>query len=133
MSARTTLPHVGRNVYGLGAIIFGLTNLISGDFAIYWHPVPPETPHRIALAYAAGLVMFLCGLAIQWRPSARAGLIILALFYCIPGWLWLRRVIGFPQIIGTWSGFAEQFALIVAAVAAYILLSDLSRKKSALL
>jgi uncharacterized membrane protein YphA (DoxX/SURF4 family) len=34
-------------------------------------------------------------------------------------WLWLRRVIGFPTVIGTWSGFGEQLALVTAGLIAY--------------
>jgi hypothetical protein len=33
--------------------------------------------------------------------------------------LWLRRIIGFPQLSGTWAGFAEQFAPVIAALFAY--------------
>ena len=28
--------------------------------------------------------------------------------------LWASRVVGFPGMIGTWLGFAEQLALVVA-------------------
>lgn len=34
--------------------------------------------------------------------------------------LWLPRVIHYPQLFGTWSGFAEEFALVVAASVAWV-------------
>jgi uncharacterized membrane protein YphA (DoxX/SURF4 family) len=106
----------------LGAIALGLVGLAWGDFATVWQPIqalPFDVPHRAALAYVAAAGLLSAGVAIQWRRSARAGFPVLAVLYLIFALLWLPRVIGFPQLFGTWGGFLEEMSLVSAAVLAY--------------
>jgi uncharacterized membrane protein YphA (DoxX/SURF4 family) len=122
MLSRWALSNLGARVYGLGAIALGLVGLAWGDFATVWQPVqalPFAVPHRTALAYVAAAGLLSAGLAIQWRRSARAGLLVLTIIYFIFALLWLPRVIGFPQIFGTWGGFLEEMSLVAAAVIVY--------------
>jgi len=109
----------GTRVYGAAAIALGIIGLVWGDFATVWQPVPASVPHRIALAYATAILLLVAGAVIQWRRAFRAALLLLATLYLIAACLWVRRIIGYPQLIGTWSGFAEEFSLTVAAVAVY--------------
>jgi uncharacterized membrane protein YphA (DoxX/SURF4 family) len=125
---RAWLPLGGR-VYGLGAIALGLVGLIWGDFATIWQPVQAGVPHREALAYITAVCLLSAGLAIQWRRSAPAGLLVLAVLYFIFALLWLPRVVGYPQIFATWGGFLEEMALVAAAVVLY---SSLAPPHSAL-
>ena len=113
------LPAIGRHLYGLAAIVFGVSGLVWGDFAAPWHPVGPTVPYRIALAYGAALVFLVGGLAVQWRRTTRVGLIALATLYCLGALLWMPRVIGFPQLFGTWNGFAEEFAMTAAVLVVF--------------
>jgi uncharacterized membrane protein YphA (DoxX/SURF4 family) len=109
-------------VYGLGAIALGLVGLAWGDFATVWQPIqalPFAVPHRMALAYVAAAGLLSAGVAIQWRRSTQAGLLVLTFLYLIFALLWLPRVIGFPQLFGTWAGFLEEFALVAAALVVY--------------
>jgi uncharacterized membrane protein YphA (DoxX/SURF4 family) len=55
--------------------------------------------------------------------------VLLTILYFICSLLWLSRIIGFPRIFGSWSGFAEQFALATSGVVACLLLA---RRASAL-
>src|ERR1044072_5213939 len=122
MLSRGTLSNLGTHVYGLGAIALGLVGLAWGDFATVWQPIqalPFAVPHRLALAYVAAAGLLSAGLAIQWRRSARAGLLVLTILYFIFALLWLPRVIGFPQLFGTWGGFLEEMSLVSAAVIVY--------------
>ncbi|HWW74904.1 MAG TPA: hypothetical protein VNZ44_05865, partial [Pyrinomonadaceae bacterium] len=122
MLSRRAFTNLGARVYGLGAIALGLVGLAWGDFATNWQPIqalPFDVPHRAALAYVAAAGLLSAGVAIQWRRSARAGLLVLALLYFIFALFWLPRVIGFPQLFGTWAGFLEEFALVAAAVVVY--------------
>ncbi|MDT5270735.1 MAG: hypothetical protein QOH49_2921 [Acidobacteriota bacterium] len=122
LEVMTAFSKPGRRVYGLGAIALGLVGLGWGDFATVWQPIqalPFTVPHREALAYIAAACLLSAGVAIQWRRSAPAGLLVLAILYFIFALLWLPRVIGYPQIFGTWGGFLEEFALVAAAVVAY--------------
>jgi uncharacterized membrane protein YphA (DoxX/SURF4 family) len=122
MLSRAALSNLGSRVYGLGAVALGLVGIVWGDFATVWQPVqalPFTVPHRTALAYAAAAGLLLAGVAIQWRRSAAAGLLVLAILYFIFALLWLPRVIGYPQLFGTWAGFLEEFALVAAALVVY--------------
>lgn len=107
---------VGIHVYAAGAILLGLIGLSSDDFAAVWQPVPPGIAYRKALAYVAAVLFISAGTAVQSRRFARAALIVLSILYFVFSLLWLRRVIGFPQIWGTWGGFFEQMTLVVAAL-----------------
>ena len=119
MVSRTAMSNLGYRVYGLGAIALGVVGLVWGDFATVWQPVQAGVAHREALAYIAAACLLSAGVAIQWRRSAAAGLLVLAILYFIFALLWLPRVVGYPQLFGTWSGFLEEFALVVAAVVVY--------------
>ena len=99
---------LGRLVYGAGTVALGVIGLASGDFASNWHPVPPDVPGRQALAYLAAVCLLGAGMATCWRRTARAGASVLAALYLVFAALWVRRVIGFPQIYGTWGGMLEQ-------------------------
>lgn len=55
----------------------------------------------------------------QRRSTAPTGVLVLTTLYFMSALLWLPRVFGFPRMIGTWLGFAEQFALVTAGAVAY--------------
>jgi uncharacterized membrane protein YphA (DoxX/SURF4 family) len=101
----------------------GIVGLVWGDFATVWQPVQATVPHRTLLAYLFAMGLLAGGAAIQWRRTARPGLVLVALLHMIAASLWLRRVIGYPHLFGTWSGFGEQFALVLAAAIAYVALA----------
>jgi uncharacterized membrane protein len=111
--------HLGIHVYGLAAIALGIIGLIWGDFATVWQPVPAELPHRAALAYIVAVLLLAAGAAMQRRQTAQAGVLVLTILYLMSALLWLPRVVGYPRMIGTWLGFAEQFALVAAGAVAY--------------
>jgi uncharacterized membrane protein YphA (DoxX/SURF4 family) len=111
---------VSVRIYGLAAIALGLLGLAWGDFASVWQPVPKELPGRTTLAYAAAAAFLLAGLAMQWRrTSARGALALGALYGLGVILLHVPRVIAHPAVIVTWSGVAEQLALVAGGVVAY--------------
>ena len=118
------LSKLGSHVFGLAAVALGLVGLVWGDFANVWQPVPATVPHRVLFAYLYAALLLLAGAALQFRSAARIGAIALAVLYCLPAALWARRVFGFPGMIGTWGGLAEELALIAAAVAAFVFLTE---------
>ena len=116
---------LGNRVYGLAGVALGVIALAWADFATVWHPVPPEIPGHAVLVYAAAALMILAGLAMQLRRTAAGGALVLASLYLVFALLWGWRVVQFPQIFGTWLGFAEEFALVIGgAVAAINALHD---------
>ena len=126
------MPGLGRHVFGAAAIVFGATGLIWGEFVTIWQPVRGVSPGtQMVLAYLAAACLLGGGIAVQWRRSARPGLLVLAFVYAVFAAFWLPRVILLPRIAGTWSGFAEQFCLVVAALMAYVALSDFDARASA--
>lgn len=111
---------VAVRVYGLGAIALGLVGLVWGDFAAVWQPVAKSLPGRTALAYAVAAVLLLAGSAIQWqRTAALAAVILTALYSLGVVLLHLPRIFAHPSIFFTWSGTAEQLALVAGGLAAY--------------
>jgi uncharacterized membrane protein YphA (DoxX/SURF4 family) len=119
MLNRNALSNLGIHVYGIAAIALGLVGLFWRDFASVWQPVPDTIHHRALLACIAALLFLLAGIAVQWSRTARYGFPVLAVLYSMAALLWLPRVIGFPRMIGTWLGFAEESTLVLAAITGY--------------
>ncbi len=120
MISRTAVSNPGGRVYGLGAVALGLVGLVWGDFATVWQPVQTVgIPSHGALAYVAAACLLSAGVAVQWRRRARPGLLVLAVLYFLFALLWLPRVVGFPEIFGTWGGLLEEMSLVAAALVFY--------------
>ena len=119
MANGTGTANWGVRVYGLAAILLGAIGMKWGDFAAVWQPVPEGLAHRGALAYLAAILFLCAGLAVQFERTRAAGALVLGLLYVPYALLWARRVVGFPQMIGTWSGTGEQVALVTAGPLAW--------------
>jgi uncharacterized membrane protein YphA (DoxX/SURF4 family) len=107
-------------VYGLAAVGFGLVGLSWGDFAAVWQPVPATLPDRTTLAYIVAALFLLAGLSIQRPRSAALGTLTLTMLYSL-GVILLHvpLVIASPTVFVTWSGTAEQLALVAGGLVAY--------------
>ncbi len=128
MLNRRAFSDLGIHVFGFAAIIFGMIGILARDFATYWHPVQPEVPHRTTLAVVVGVIALLAGLAVQFRRTAQAGLVVLGVLYLLGAYLWLPRVVGYPKIFGTWNGLAEEIACTFGAMVAYTGLASPTRQ-----
>jgi len=116
--------HLGRHVFGLAAITLGVVGLVFADFAAVWQPVPPSVPQRHLLAYAMAACLLTAGAAVQYRPTAKIGLLALAALYTIAALLWVPRIAAHPALFSRWSGFAEELCLVIAALLSYESLAD---------
>jgi len=106
----------GRRLFVTAAAALGAIGLFWGDFAANWQPIPPDLPGRAAFALLAGALLLVAGLAAHYdRTTRAAGWVLAAVFaaFSIP---WAVRVVRFPEIFGTWGGFAEAFSLVLAAI-----------------
>jgi len=85
-----TRTYLGRHVYGLAAVAFGIVTLAWHDFN-NWQQIGAlgDVPHREILVYIAAAIEIFGGLAIQWTRTVRAGALALGSLYLIFALLWV--------------------------------------------
>jgi hypothetical protein len=116
MALSTSSWNLGRHVFGVAALAFGLITLAWHDYS-GWHQ-----PRYLINAAAAALIFG--GAAIQFRRTAKTGAAVLGAVYlvfalqCVPG------IVARPQIYNSWGNFFEQFSLVTGAAIAYASLSS---------
>jgi uncharacterized membrane protein YphA (DoxX/SURF4 family) len=117
---RIFAPQVAVRAYGLAAVAFGLVGLVFGDFAAVWQPVAATLPGRTTLAYIVAALLLLAGLSILRQRSAALGALTLTILYSL-GVILLHvpLAIAHPTVFVTWSGIAEQLALVAGGLVAY--------------
>ena len=86
--------------------------LVYGDFALVWQPVAPWFPGRTLLAYAAGLIMLLCGVGLVFRATAAWSIRVLFPYLIVWALLKVPALVVAPQIEGVWLGFGELAMLL---------------------
>jgi uncharacterized membrane protein YphA (DoxX/SURF4 family) len=111
---------LGRHVYGLAAILFGIITVVWRDLNTWQQiQVLGNVPHREILVYLAAAVEILGGLAIQWRRTARAGAVALGCLYLVFALMWVPRIAAEGMVYDRWGNFFEQFSLVSGALVAY--------------
>ncbi len=112
--------NLGRHVYGLAAIAFGIITLVWHDFN-GWQQIRPlgTVPYREILVYLAAAIELFGGIAIQWPRTVRAGALALGTIYLIFALLWVPHIVATPQVYDKWGNFFEQFSLVSAALIVY--------------
>ncbi len=116
MTLLTPSSNLGRHVFGVAALAFGVIMLAWHDYN-GWHQ-----PRYLVDAAAAGLIFG--GAAIQFRRAAKTGAAILGAIYlvfvlkCVPG------IFAAPRIYNSWGNFFEQFSLLTGAAIVYARLSS---------
>lgn len=108
--------NLGVYVYGGSAMALGILGLASRDFATNWQRVAADAPHRTALALAAAVCELLFGAAMLARPTARAGALLLALFYMVFTASWVVRAAAAPGTWDSWGNVFEEFSLVSAGL-----------------
>jgi len=108
--------HIGRRLFATAAAALGAIGLAWGAFAFFWQPIPPDLPGYGVLAYLAGAALLAGGIAAHLDRTRRIGGWLMAIVFTGFAIPWAIRIVRFPQLFGTWGGFAEAFALVLAAV-----------------
>src|SRR5579863_3249405 len=116
MSASTPSWKLGRHVFGVASLAFGLITLV-------WHDYSGGHPLRY-IVYAAAAAQIVGGSAIQFRQLAKTGAAVLGAAYLVFALLCLPGIVAKPQIYNSWGNFFEQFSLVTGAAIAYARLSS---------
>jgi hypothetical protein len=110
MTISTPSSNLGRHVFGLAALAFGVITLA-------WHEYGRHLPGY--LVYAASAALIFGGAAMQFRRTAKTGAVVLGAVYlvfalrCVPG------IVAAPRIYNSWGNFFEQFSLVSGAAIVY--------------
>jgi hypothetical protein len=110
MTVSTPSSNLGRHVFGVAALAFGLITLAWHDYSD-WHP-----PRYIV--YAAAALIF-GGAAIQFRRTSKMGAAVLSAVYLVFALQCVPRIVATPRIYNSWGNFFEQFSLVTGAAIVY--------------
>src|SRR5208282_33001 len=107
MTAPKPDSNLGRHLFGVAAVAFGLVTLAWHDYN-GWH-------QPLSLVYAAAAALLLGGAMIPFRRTAKPGAAVVGAVYlvfalqCVPG------IVAAPRIYNSWGNFFEQFSLVTGA------------------
>jgi hypothetical protein len=115
MTVATPSSNLGRHVFGVAALAFGVITLARHEYN-GWHLAS-------YIVYPAAAAEIFGGAAIQFRRAAKTGAVALGAVYlafavaCVPG------IVAAPRIYNGWGNFFEQFSLVTGAAIVYGCLS----------
>src|SRR5580700_3948018 len=116
MTVATPRSNLGRQVFGVAALAFGLITLA-------WHDYNDRHQLRY-IVYAAAAALIFGGAAIQFRRTAKTGAAVLGAAYLVFVLLCVPGIVAAPQIYNSWGNFFEQFSLLTGAAIVYAHLSS---------
>src|SRR5260370_33608378 len=119
-----TRIYLGRHVYGLACVAFGIITFVWHDFN-NWQQIQAlgNVPHREILVYIAAAIEIFGGVAMQWPRTARAGAFALGFIYLVFALLWVPRIVAEPRGVDRWGIFFEQLSLVSGALVIFRALS----------
>jgi hypothetical protein len=116
MTVSTSSLNLGRHMFGVAALAFGLITLAWHDYND-WHP-------PLYIVYAAAAALIFGGAAIQFRRTAKAGAAVLGAVYLVFALQCVPRIVATPRIYNSWGNFFEQFSLVTGAGILYACFSS---------
>jgi uncharacterized membrane protein len=107
-------------VYGLGVIAIAMFCLAWGTFDP-GQPVNNVFPNRTVLAYLAGTLMFVAGVAIEWRRTVKWGATALFIYYTLIVLIVMHGhvILGHYKEFMAYSNAAAQLAIAAGALIVY--------------
>lgn len=119
------MNNLGARVYGLAAIVIGVTGIVWGGLAAGGMSMPKTWP--VALAYVASGLFIAGGVLINWRRMSQWGAALLtALFALDLVVLCLPSLAKHLAVFGYWDATAEPVALGAAGLIAYAMSAQLA-------
>jgi uncharacterized membrane protein YphA (DoxX/SURF4 family) len=109
--------YLGRHVYGLAAIIFGIITFLWRDFTTWQQNIP----RGAVVVYLVAALELFGGMAIQWPKAARLGAIALGITYTVFALSWVPRIFREPLVYDRWGNFFEQLSIVSGALIVYAL------------
>ncbi len=121
MTVSTPSSNLGRHVFGMAALAFGV-------IALAWHD--SNDSHQLRyIVYVASAALIFGGGAIQFGRTAKTGAVVLGAAYLVFALLCVPGIVAAPKIYNSWGNFFEQFSLVTGAGIVYACLSSaLSRE-----
>jgi hypothetical protein len=108
--------NLGRHVFGVAALAFGVITLA-------WHDY--NNSHQLRyIVYPASAALIFGGAAIQFRRTAKTGAAVLGAAYLVFALLCVPGIVAAPQIYNSWGNLFEQFSLLIGAAIVYARLSS---------
>jgi uncharacterized membrane protein YphA (DoxX/SURF4 family) len=116
-----TKTYLGRHVYGLAAIVFGLISLVWHDFGAPWQQIQAlgNVPQREIFVFIVIAVELFGGIAIQWQRTVRIGALALGGVFLAFALLWVPRIIAEPLVYDRYGNFFEQLSIVSGALIVY--------------
>src|SRR5260370_38030145 len=116
MTVATPSSNLGRPLFGVPGLAFGLITLAWHDYND-WHP-------PLYIVYPAAAALIFGGAAMQFRRTAKTGAAVLGAVYLVFALQCVPRIVAAPKIYNSWGNFFEQFSLVTGAAIVYARLSS---------
>jgi uncharacterized membrane protein len=112
--------YLGRHVFGLAAILFGVATLSWHAFNVLQQSQAlGSAPHRALLMYMVAVIEILAGLAIQWPKTARSGALALGILFTIVTVFWVPGIVANPKVYANWGAIFYVFSKAAGALIVY--------------
>jgi hypothetical protein len=120
MAVSAQRSSLGRHVFGMAALASGLVTLAWPNYEDWdqLRSILSATDGPIVL-YAAAAAQIVGGVAIQFRPTAKAGAAVLGAVYLVLALSFVPRIVAGPQIYDRWGNLLEQLSLVTGAAIVY--------------
>ncbi len=101
----------GVNIYGLGAVSFGV-------IALVWHQIVSlgSISHPDILIYIVSAAEIIGGVAIQWERSTKIGALTIGIIFLAFTLYLVPPIFKMPLVYFPWGNFFEEFSIVLGGV-----------------